>query len=180
MQVFAESLDPNESKDFFFNAAPLLPESEGIAAVPVVNFAEANGVTCPLVSYSGKMVRIRLTGGTPGARATFTLTITGDATPPTVLEVGLGVNVVDSIIGPTAETPTETLTRYIAEAKAKRHDVAMGDVVVDVWRGGKRMKMTAPTLEQLNAYIAEMERELASLTAVAAGRPRRAAIGTYF
>lgn len=180
MQTFDETLDPNEAKDFYYNAAPAMPSGEAIGAMPVVAFVAANGVSCPVVSYSGKTVRMRLTGGIPGATSTFTLTITGDASPPTVLEVGLAVNVVDSIIGPVAETPTEALTRYIAEARARRHDVIMGEAVISIWKGGKRMEVKVASLEQLNAYITAMERELHALTATAAGKPRRRAIGVYF
>lgn len=74
------------------------------------------------------------------------------------------------------ETPADTLRRYIAEAKARRQEVALGEAVIDVWRGGRRMKMTVTSIAELNAYIGQMERELEAILAGADGRPRRRAI----
>lgn len=175
METFKETLDPNESKDFYYDVSPALPANENIADVSVA-FVDANGVSAPTVSYDAKLVRIRLQGGVAGTKSTFTLRVLGDATPPSDLEFGLAVNVVDSVSGPVGETAAQTLARYIAEAKAQRHAVMLGEVVIEVWRAGRKLTMKAVSLTELNNYISGMERELANLTATAEGRPRRRAI----
>jgi hypothetical protein len=77
-----------------------------------------------------------------------------------------------------AETDVERLTREIAEAKSQRALVATGQAVIDVWRDGRRIRKMIPTIEQLEAYIRQLQSELVEAQ-VAAGitvTPRRTAI----
>lgn len=76
-------------------------------------------------------------------------------------------------------TSAEIETR-IAEAEAALHALATGQRVVEVWRDGKRMIFSQATIGQLRTYLADLKLELASLTAVADGKPRRRAIGLAF
>lgn len=78
---------------------------------------------------------------------------------------------------PIPQTEVERITAEIADAKAMRVKVMMGEAVTEVWREGRRVVKPLPTLNELNAYIRVLETELAEATRVAEGKPKRRAIG---
>lgn len=67
----------------------------------------------------------------------------------------------------------EQLETWIAEAEARRHEVAMGEAVIDVWRDGRRVRRTFTKVEKLDAYIFSLRRELSEAQAAASGLARR-------
>lgn len=179
MQIFDEPLDPSETKDFAFDWSLQLGEGEVIAS-QVVTFITAAGTTSPSDSASDTVSTVWLKDGNDGERATFTVRITTSGGRK--LEVALGVNIVDSLSEPVAETDIERLTREIAECKAQRINVASGNAVVDVWREGRRVRKNVASLKDLNDLIRILEGELvlAKGDAGVVATPRRTAIGTYY
>lgn len=176
MEVFVETLDPSETKDFAYDWSPALAEGETVSS-QVVAFVDAAGTTNPTNSLATPISRIWLTGGTHGQRAIFT--ITAITSGGRTLEVALGVNVVDSASGPVAQTDIERLTREIAELKAQRINVASGSAVIDVWREGRRVRRHISTIAELNDLIRVLESELVSAQVAAGVTPttRRGALG---
>lgn len=67
-------------------------------------------------------------------------------------------------------TDTEGLLR---EARIALHKLRTGTAAVEVDCGDYRTKFTPATVENLNAYVAELEQRLA-------GNPVRGAIGFFF
>jgi hypothetical protein len=176
MEIYAQTLDPNEVRDFVQNWGAHLQAGESIASV-TATFVNAAGATQPVAaSAATPNTRVWLTGGNAGSRAVFTVRITtsGNRT----FEEAYGVNIVESTYVAPAETEVERLTREIAEAKAQRALVATGQAVIDVWRDGRRIRKMIPTLEQLEAYIRQLQGELyeAQIAAGVAVTPRRRAI----
>lgn len=165
MQVFEETLDPSETKDFAFDWSPQLGDGETVLS-QTVTFIDAAGTTSPSNSLASPISRVWLTGGTHGLGAIFTIraVTSGGRT----LEQALAVNVVDSVLGAPAETEIERLTREIAECKAQRVNVALGNAVVEIWRDGRRIKKLISTINELNSLIRVLEGELVSAQ-VAAG-----------
>lgn len=180
MQIFDQTLDPSETKDFTFDWSPRLGSGETVSS-QVVSFVNAAGTTSPSNSVASPVSRVWLTGGNPGERVIFTIAATTSA--GRTLEEAFGVDVVDTVLGPSAETEIERLTREIAECKAQRVKVATGNAVVEVWRDGRKLRKHISTLAELNDLILVLEGEL-SAAQTAAGivnvAPRRSAIGTYY
>jgi hypothetical protein len=58
-------------------------------------------------------------------------------------------------------------------ARLARHELMMGQGVVECDFGGQRTKFTVASADRLDAYIAELEARIAGL-------PRRGAIGFVF
>lgn len=180
MQIFDESLDPSETKDFAFDWSAQLGDGETVTSHSVA-FIDAAGTTSPINTLATPVSRVWLTGGTHGSRAIFT--IRANTSGGRTLEAALGVNIVDSVIGPAAETGIERLTREIKECKAQRINVATGNAVIEVWRDGRRVRKHISTIDELNELIRVLEGELAEAQ-VAAGittaSPRRTAIGVRY
>lgn len=177
MQVYAETLDPSETKEFAFDWSPQLSAGETVTA-QVVTFITAAGTTNPANSLVSPVSKVWLSGGTHGQRAIYTVRVTTSGGK--TLEEAFGVDVVDSVLGPIAETDVDRLTREIAECKAQRIKVATGGGVVMLWRDGRRVTYQIADIEQLNALIRVLEGELATAQAVAgivSAAPRRRAIG---
>lgn len=177
MKVFAEPLDPSETKDFAFDWSPQLSAGETVSA-QVVTFIDAAGTTSPSNSVATPISRVWLTGGTHGARVIFIIRVTTSGGK--TLEESFGVNVVDSVLGPVAETDVERLTREITECKAQRVKVATGGGVVMLWRDGRRVSYQIASTDNLNNLIRVLEGELAAAQAAAGivpATPRRRAIG---
>lgn len=68
---------------------------------------------------------------------------------------------------------------WIDEAEAKRHEVATGGAVVEMWRDGRRITRKISSLDELNSYIATLKSELVEAQ-IEEGLPvtrRRRAIG---
>lgn len=165
MQVFEETLDPSETKDFAFDWSPQLGDGETVSS-QTVTMIDAAGTTNPSNSLASPVSRVWLAGGTVGLRAIFTIraVTSGGRT----LEQALAVDIVDSVLGVTAETEIDRLTREISELKAQRINVASGNAVIDVWREGRRIRKHISTIDELNSLIRVLEGELVSAQ-VAAG-----------
>lgn len=76
-------------------------------------------------------------------------------------------------------TPAEVLTDLTA-ARAARTALMSGERVEDVWRDGRRMRLSTVSLKDLNEMIAQLENEYAEAVAVEAGSRKRSAIGIRF
>lgn len=72
------------------------------------------------------------------------------------------------------------LQTWLTEAEAARHAKATGTTVVEFWRDGRRVKNSEVTLEEIDTYIEKLEQQIAAAENVAAGRPRRRAIGVTY
>lgn len=68
------------------------------------------------------------------------------------------------------------LTQY----RTARSTLITGGRVEDVWRDGRRMRLSSVSLEDINMAIAALEREYEQALAAEAGKPVRRAIGFYF
>ena len=174
MIVFDETLDPSETKDFSFDWSPQLGDGETVVSQVVV-FIAAAGSTSPSDSVASPISRVWLTGGIHGQRIIFT--IAAVTSGGRTLEAALAVDVVDSLIGPPAETELARLSRYLSEAREALHKLATGSQVVDLWHDGRRRRYAQQDVSNLTAYVDWLERQIESATAVESGRPRRAAFG---
>lgn len=67
----------------------------------------------------------------------------------------------------------EQLQTWIAEAEARRHEVALGEAVIDTWRDGRRVRRAFTSVAELDSYILELRRELSEAQAAASGMSRR-------
>jgi len=174
LEVFEETLDPSETKDFAFDWSPKLSEGETVAS-QVVAFIDAAGTTNPSNSLASPVSRVWLTGGTHGQRAAFTITATTSGAR--VLEVALGVDIVDNAIGPVAQTELERLTALKAALQAALLKAA-GGTVIEVWNGryGNKMKYQAMKYAEINAALVEVDRLIAGEQRLAAGGSRRGAV----
>jgi len=76
-------------------------------------------------------------------------------------------------------TTTEILADLTAY-RAARTAIVAGERVEEVWRNGRRVVYASITLAEVNSAIADLQLEFKQAEAVEAGKPRRAAIGTYF
>lgn len=56
-------------------------------------------------------------------------------------------------------TSTQILT-WITDAESKRHEVATGGSVVELWRDGRRVTRKISSIDELNTYIATLKAEL--------------------
>lgn len=72
------------------------------------------------------------------------------------------------------------LTADLVVLRQARLDLARGNRVDEIWRDGRRIVNAKVTLPQLDALIAQYERDLVAAQNVEAGRPRRSAIGTVW
>lgn len=164
MQVYSETLDPSETKDFSFDWSAQLSAGETVTA-QVVTFIDAAGTTSPSNSVATPFSRIWLTGGTVGQRVIYTIraTTSGGKT----LEEAFGIDIVDTVLGPVAESDIARLTREIAAVKAQRINLATGSAVIQVWRDGRRVEYKIGTVEELNALIRVLEGELSAAQAAA-------------
>ena len=122
--VYPESKDPNELKDYVFDWTAKLADGETVSS-QTVTLIDAAGTTNPSNSLASGISRVWLQGGTHGSRAVFTIQVTTSG--GRTLEVALGVDIIDSTIGPSRVTQLEAL---LAEAEQARHDVAIGDQLV--------------------------------------------------
>lgn len=165
MRVYDEAKDPNETKDYTFDWSPLLASGETVDS-HVVAFVEAAGTASPSQSLASNISRVWLAGGTHGEQAIYTITATTNG--GRILEEAFGVNVVDSVLGPVAETDIERLTREIGELKAQRVNIATGNAIIDIWRDGRRLRKKAGSLAEINDLIRQLESELVAAQ-IAAG-----------
>lgn len=155
MKTFTDPKDPSETVDYEIDWAPRLSSGESVAS-QVVAFIDAAGTTNPTNSLASNVSRIWLAGGTHGSRAVWTIQVT--TTGGRTLEVALGVDVIDSTIGPSRVTQLQAL---LAEAEQARHDVAIGDKTTELWRDGRRVTYTKASLKDLDAYILRLKQDIA-------------------
>jgi hypothetical protein len=171
MQVYTETLDPSETKDWAYDWSDFLGSGETITAV-TASLVQAGGASqSSAASNSDLVTRVWLTGGTHGQRVIFTVAITTNG--GRTLEESFGVDVIDTSIGPAAETDVERITRELAAARALRITIASGNAVTELWRDGRRITKKMPSLRELTEHIRVLESELVSASATAAGTARR-------
>lgn len=74
---------------------------------------------------------------------------------------------------------SQQIETWIAEAEAKRHEVATGGAVIEFMRDGRRMTRKISSIEELNSYIATLKSELVEAQIAEGITPtrRRRAIG---
>lgn len=74
------------------------------------------------------------------------------------------------------------IREWIAAAENKRHAVAIGGDVIDVWEDGSRVRRSISSLTELQAYIDRLNRELEAALLAESGstRPARRAISMVF
>lgn len=173
MKIFGETQDPSETKDYTYDWSNALAANETISS-QTVTLVMPSGATLNSNSLAGNISRVWLSGGNSGSRIIFTVRIV--TSQARTLEESFGVNVVDSTILSDPGPSVEDIRTRIAEAKAQRHLVALGQAVVEVWRNGRRVQVKITDMKQLNDYILALERELDEQGAVDAGRNRRRAI----
>lgn len=174
MQVYSETLDPSETKDYAFDWTPALATGEVVLS-QVVTFVAAAGTTNPSNSLTTPMSRVWLSGGTHGSRAIYTIKATTDQ--GRTLEESFGVDIIDTAIGAATLTDVERITAEIVTAKATRAKVAAGEAIEDFWRDGRRIRRKVPAIKELNDLIMALERELDEATQIASGYNKRRPIG---
>lgn len=74
----------------------------------------------------------------------------------------------------------EQWQQRLAEAEDARHQLALGETVVEVWRDGRRVTYSQAKIADLDAYVLICQREIEKAQALLDNRPARRAIGTYF
>lgn len=72
------------------------------------------------------------------------------------------------------------LQTWLTEAQTRRHTVAMGEGVLEVWRDGRRIIYSQANIEELDQYILSLQQQIEMLTNEAAGLPKRSAIGVSY
>lgn len=171
MQIYPETKDPSETKPYTFNWAPHLALGETVVS-HLITWIDRAGTTSPSDGVLANVSSVWLSGGNHGGRVIYTIRAQTDGGKFLELDA-YAVDVVDTVLGATAETDVERLTREIVELKAQRQNVALGNAVIDVWRDGRRVRKHISTMAELNTLISVLERELAEATAIAGGHSRR-------
>lgn len=178
MHLYKRPKSPGETIDYGYTWSNELSDGETIVSASVV-FVDAGGTTNPSpgISSADAITRVWLAGGTHGQRVVYTVTITTSG--GRTLDEAFGVDIVDSVTGPAAETDIAKLTRMISEAVDARHKLATGTDVVDVWRDGRRMRFQKSKIAELDAYITNLRSDLTAAQVDAGVTPtrRRRAIG---
>lgn len=172
MELYSETLDPSETKDFAWDWTPKLASGEAVSS-HVVAFIDAAGTTSPSDSVAANISRVWLTGGTVGSRAIWTITATTNQ--GRTFEQAVAVDIVDSVVGAEPATALERLQAH-REKLLDAKDEAIGGTVTEVWNGryGNKMKYVTMTYEQICDALARVDREIAAEQAAANGlRSRR-------
>lgn len=177
MEIYRETLDPSETKDYAWDWSSALADGETVAS-QVVTFINSGGTTNPLNSLSSPVSKVWLSGGTHGQRVIFSIVATTSA--GRTLDVALGVDVVDNATVPAEPTEAERIAGELTAARALRAKIVSGEAITELWRDGRRVRKQMPTLSELNNHIMRLERDLAQANAVAAGGSRRRAIGLAY
>lgn len=75
-----------------------------------------------------------------------------------------------------------TLQGWLTEAESARHQLSLGQSVVEVSRSGRRIAYTEASLPSLNSYIADLEAQIRRKEDEANGTTlsRRRSIGVVF
>ena len=175
MELYSETLDPGETKDFAWDWSPKLAAGETVSTQTVA-WIDRAGTTSPSDSVASNISRVWLAVGTPGGRAIWT--ITAQTNQGRTFEAALAVDVV---VNAYAEPGGTELDR-LAALKAALQDAALTAVtgsVVEVWNGryGNKMKYQSMKYAEIQAALVEVDRLISAEQSVAAGGPRRGAVG---
>lgn len=176
MELYGETFDPSEVKDFTYDWTSRLGDGETVSSQDVT-FIQTGGTTSPSDTLVADVSRVWLSGGAHGSRAIWSITVVTSA--GRTLDVALAVDIVDNALVPPEGDTITVLSAQIADLKAQRLKVAMGESVIEVWRDGRRMKMQEVTLSEVDALIRKLEGELAAAqdaAGVTVTTPRRRAI----
>ena len=178
MELYSETLDPGETKDFAWDWSPKLAAGETVSTQTVA-WIDRAGTTSPSDSVASNISRVWLAGGTPGGRAIWT--ITAQTNQGRTFEVALAVDVV---VNAYAEPGGTELDR-LAALKEALQDAALTAVtgsVVEVWNGryGNKMRYQPMKYEEIQSALVGVDRLIADATETAAGRPRRRAISLAY
>lgn len=177
MEIYRETLDPSETKDYAWDWSSALADGETVAS-QVVTFINSGGTTNPLNSLSSPVSKVWLSGGTHGQRVIFSIVATTSA--GRTLDAGLAVDVVDNTSVSADPTDAERIASELTAARALRTKIVSGEAITELWRDGRRVRKQMPTLSELNSHIMRLESDLAQANAVAAGGSRRRAIGLAY
>lgn len=174
MEIYRETLDPSETKDYAWDWSDALSAGESVTS-QVVTFIDAAGTASSGNSVVSNLSRVWLSGGTHGGRVVYTIVVKTNQGRD--LDVALAVDVVDNAIGPEPQTALERLQAH-REKLLDAKDEAVGGTVVEVWNGryGNKMKYQAMSYEQICTSLERVEREIAGEQAILAGRGRRAPV----
>lgn len=74
------------------------------------------------------------------------------------------------------------LTEWLQQAEDARHELAMGQAVVEIWRDGRRLTFNKANSSDLNDYVAFLKAEIVRLEDEKNGTQRRSrrAIGIRY
>ncbi len=177
MEIYRETLDPSETKDYAWDWSSALADGETVTS-QVVTFINSAGTTNPLNSLSSPISKVWLSGGIHGQRVIYSIVATTSA--GRTLDAGLAVDVVDNVTMPVEQTDAERIASELTAARALRAKIVSGEAIIELWRDSRRVRKQMPTLSELNNHIMRLERDLAQANAVAAGGSRRRAIGLAY
>jgi hypothetical protein len=151
---------------------PRLPVGGTLAATaPTVTIYGSGTLGAVFNSFDGNVVNVLLSGGVQGSSQLFRVTaFDSDGHALQALEQ---VDVLENAI----ETAAQEIQRRLTEARAQRHEAAMGNLVTEVWRNGRKVSKKVPSIKELDAYILRLECDLSGQTAIDGGRSRRRPIG---
>ena len=171
MQVYSETKDPNETKDYGFDWTPQLGDGETVVSQVVV-WVDAAGTTSPGNTILANISKVIVVGGNAGSRAIWTIRATTSA--GNVLEESFGLDLIDSTV---VATEVDRVKADLKTLYATRSTMMAGEAVIDLWRDGRRARRQVPTLDAMNKQIRVLEVELAQAIALAAGKPKRRPMG---
>lgn len=177
MELYAETLDPSETKDYSWDWSPKLAEGETVTS-QVVTFVASAGTSNPSNNLASPISRVWLSGGTHGQRAIFSIVATTSA--GRTLDTALAVDVVDNALTPAEPSDVERITAELAAARALRSKIVSGDAITELWRDGRRVRKQVPSLEEITNHIVRLERDLSQANSVADGGTRRRAISLAY
>jgi len=173
--TFADSLDPQEIKDFTHDWTASLAAGEAIVGGSVaILFVDAAGTSQPnAISTASNKTRVWLTGGTPGARCIFTLRASTNSVPARTIEESFAVLI--------TETTTEVslvgqIKADIAMLETAMMDMAAGRSIKEVFRNGRRLVYSTMSAADLRGMLDQKMRQLARAEAIAAGGSIRRSI----
>lgn len=175
MELYSETLDPGETKDFAWDWTPKLAAGENVTSHNVA-WIDRAGTTSSSNSVAANISRVWLSGGTSGKRVIWTITAQTDQNR--IFEVALAVDIVDSAYTGPEPTELERLTALKTALQAALLKAA-GGTVIEVWNGryGNKMKYQAMKYSEISAELMRVEQQIEGETNLAAGLKRRRGIG---
>ncbi len=171
MNIFPETLDPDETKPYEFDWAGQIESGDSLASQVITLVSDGGGATVPSESIVGTESRIFLTGGTSGQQIVFTVRVI--TTNGLVLEEAFGVNVLATTDTAAVESDVDRITRELKEIRAYRHEIATGEAVIRMSRNGRSMMAQRLSIDEYNKLIRELESDLSKAKQLADGKPAR-------